>query len=70
MEQLKHKVCIECGYVGEAEFQIPFLKIRDVKCPKCSQLSMVELRSEKGRLVLAQGRGQPKTWSDVGPIAR
>jgi len=67
--KLKHKVCTNCGFVGSAEFQIPLLKIREIKCPKCGAATMVELRSERGRLVLAQGSGQPRTWSDLGPLA-
>ena len=65
----KHKVCTACGFVGSAEYRIPLFKMGDVKCPKCHQASMVELRSEEGQTVLAQREGQPKVWSDADRLA-
>ena len=44
-------------------------KYRGIKCPKCEQLDMMPLRSPEGRLVLSQGAGQPRVWTDADDIA-
>jgi len=62
-----HKVCTSCGYTGNALFQVS--RMRNIKCPKCRQASMVQLRSPEGQMVLEQHNGQPRTWVDLNELA-
>jgi len=59
----RHKVCSGCGYVGKPSVQL--MTLRRLKCPKCAMVPMSDLRSEVGQTVLAQGRDQPRLWSDT-----
>lgn len=40
------------------------MKFKGIQCPKCDSLEMVSLRSHEARMILAQGKGQPKVWND------
>jgi len=61
-----HKICTSCGYSGQALFVVT--KMGHVKCPKCKDATMVNLRSTQGQLVLNQETGQPHIWTDVNEL--
>lgn len=50
--------------VPMAATMVHLFKYRGIQCPKCDSLDMVPLRSNEAKLILAQGDGQPKTWTD------
>lgn len=61
-----HKICTACGYTGKALFVVT--KMGSVKCPKCQNPTMVNLRSPEGQMVLRQEIGQPHVWADVNEL--
>ena len=61
-----HKICTTCGYSGKALFVVT--KMGNVKCPKCKNATMVNLRSEAGQAVLKQEAGTPRVWDDINEL--